>query len=139
MILHLGVIEQPYAEETVTTGDVAEILEDKYEVMGGFFYLHRDDINESLCNGLAGAVEALMSGVKIDPFGESMSKIQSDFKKYLEREEIVYTHSPGTVPTKAALLGQSKRKKHKYAKGERRPSFIDTGIYESSFIAWIEP
>lgn len=137
MILHLGVDELPYEESGVTTGDVAEILEDKYEVMEGFVYLHKDDIQEALVNGLGGAIENLMSGVKTDPFGEAMSTIETGFKQYLTREEIVYTHSPGKVPTMAALLGHTKRKKGKT--GNRRPSFIDTGIYQSSFKSWIEP
>ena len=44
VILHLGVIDVPYATEGTTTGDVAEILEAKYDVMGNFDALHHADI-----------------------------------------------------------------------------------------------
>ena len=39
------------------------------------------------------------------------------------------------VPTQAALEGKNSRLK--VERGERRPSFIDGGLFKSSFVAWI--
>nr|WP_245168508.1 hypothetical protein [Enterobacter roggenkampii] len=33
---HLGVIDVPYEDENTTTGDVAEYLEEKYQIMQTF-------------------------------------------------------------------------------------------------------
>jgi hypothetical protein len=38
----------------------------------------------------------------------------------------------------AALHGVSHRFKHPYARRARRPSFIDTGLYQNSFAAWVD-
>jgi hypothetical protein len=43
---------------------------------------------------------------------------------------------PG-VPTKASLDGVSHRFKNKRG-APGRPSFSDTGLYEDSFVAWID-
>lgn len=150
MQLHLGVIDIPYGEaETVeeayksghfsiqSTGFVAELLEEKYSVMDNFFYLHKDDIAFDMEKSLAGILEDMMMGTPhdADPFSSAMSKVEDQFKTYLDKEEIVATGQFG-VPTKAALEGRSIR--FKYKKGPRRPSFIDSGLYQANFKAWIE-
>ena len=136
MILHLGVIEQPYTDDpSVTTGDVAEILEANYGVMGAFVEMHEQDIADALTDSMQGALENLMAGASqsANPFGTAESAIVDQFKGFLEREEM--NGRPG-VPTKAALDGVNHRLK--IEKGSPRPSFIDTSLYEDSMVAWIE-
>ncbi|MFK2871852.1 hypothetical protein IR203_24655, partial [Salmonella enterica subsp. enterica serovar Weltevreden] len=41
---HLGVIDIPYEDENTTTGDVAEYLEEKYQIMQTFFDRYGNDI-----------------------------------------------------------------------------------------------
>lgn len=156
--LHLGVLDIPYADESykkmlgedaaknlkghnsvVTTGDVAEILEAKYGVLDGFLFLHLPDIAEDMAESVAGAIDSLMAGApvdKIDPFASGTSKIEEKMKDYLSKRETELAGLPG-VPTGAAQRGESKRfKRHS---GPPRPSFIDTGLYQSTLKAWVEP
>ncbi len=144
MRLVLGVVDLPYVEAKTpgqkgtptTTGKVAAILEAKYSVMGHFAELHAPEIAELLAISVQEALEALMMGApaSIDPFGAAMSETEQLFRTYLDDEEIAQTGQPG-VPTGAAKGGVSSR--FKSQKGGRRPSFIDTGLYQSSFKAWI--
>jgi len=160
--IHLGVIDIPYqnppsqkkipqakkgkANKPVhavkpteqTTGDVATWLENKYGVMERFVDLHQQDISHALEKSLAGALESLMMGAPatLSPLGSAMSEIETLFKfTYLDKEEIVKTGAPD-VPTEAALKGINHRLKKN--KGDRRPSFIDTGQYQSTMKAWTE-
>ena len=144
MILNLGVIDQIYGQAksqgypiNITTGGVAQLLEDEYGVMDGFVFLHQPEIAEDLAESVASALENMMAGAPpgLDPMGDAMGDIEKRFRQYLDNEEIVYTGATG-VPTKAALSGKSKR--FKRSRGPRRPSFIDTGLYEASFKAWID-
>jgi hypothetical protein len=161
--LCLGVIDLPYADEPApakrvakaragkqkpkvnksetagaqTTGDVAEILEAKYHIVEIFYETHEEDIGEMFAESLSGTLEALLMGAPatLNPFGEATSVIDSSFKDFLSNEEMASTGTPG-VPTKAALRGVNHRLKLK--SGPRRPSFIDTGQYQNSFISWVE-
>lgn len=164
MTLNLGVVDIPYgnvekpkkvaqakkgkaskpkgpAAGTQTTGDVAQWLENEYDVMQGFADLHDDDIAKLLENSIAGALESLIQGAppRLDIFGTATSAIETLFKfTYLDGEEIVKTGATG-VPTQAAKDGVNHRLKHPYAKANpRRPSFIDTGMYQQSFKAWVD-
>ena len=79
-----------------------------------------------------------MMGAPVDagsPFAAGESQIENRFKQFLSLREVEKLGIPG-VPTKAALAGVSHRFKGK--KGGRRPSFIDTGLYQASFKAWID-
>ncbi len=152
--LHLGVIDIPYANApkknqrragtagTQTTGDVAEWLEADYHVMEIFFEAHRDDIAVDLEDSLAGALESALMGAAnlgtFDPTGHAMSQIEDRFKNFLLSREIENIGVPG-VPTQAALQGINHRLRHPYRRSNpRRPSFIDTGLYESSFKSWMD-
>jgi hypothetical protein len=151
--LHLGVIDQPYREWKlnkagtrrvkgkilpITTFDVAKILEKKYEVMGTYYRVHQKDIADSLAKSVTGAIQALVVGQRIDPFGAATQKMQSGFKDFIASREAERVGIPGT-PTMAALLGVNHRLRHPYAAGNpRRPSFLDTGLYMSSFRAWVD-
>jgi hypothetical protein len=145
--LHLGVIDIPYKEESQTTGEVAEILEARYKVMESYFESHKLDIAKAMENSVAGALENLMLGGPVDasPFVAAESFIDADFRKFLSSSEIEKLGIPG-VPTQAALDGVSHRFKNpryvkvrgKKVKRPRRPSFIDTGLYQSSMKSWFK-
>jgi hypothetical protein len=132
--LHLGVIDIPYENENTTTGDVAEILEGKYRIMQTFFDRHGDEIAQLMSNDLAAGLENLLAGAPppSDPFAESMSQVHHLFVAFLDNAEMNGTEG---VPTARALEGISKRFKNK--KGEPRPSFIDTGMFQASMRAWV--
>lgn len=134
MILHLGVMDIPYEDDKVTTGDVAGYLEDRYKILQTFFDMYADTIADFMADSLAGQIENMMAGAppNNDPFSEAMSKTHDLFVKFLDNQEM--NGKPG-VPTKRALDGISKRFKMK--KGEPRPSFIDTGAYQASMRAWV--
>lgn len=159
--LHLGVIEVPYVDKEkpmstasrmkkglkrpehaneLTTGDVAEILEDQYHVKEIFYELHKEDIAKDLANSVAGALETIMMGgpQDVDPFGGATSKIDERFSDFLTNREMEQIGYKG-VPTLAAIEGVNHRLKHPYSrKNPRRPSFIDTGLYQASSKSWID-
>jgi hypothetical protein len=150
----MGVIDLPYANApqktkkgkrkkrqkgaTQTTGDVAEWLENKYHIMRIFFELHEKDIARLLEESMAGALENVLMGAPATPlpqaFAGAEQKINDMFQKFLDNKELERLGYSG-VPTRAALEGKSAR--FKSGKGPRRPSFIDTGLYESAFRAWM--
>jgi hypothetical protein len=158
-VLNLGVISQPYRTpgqrqhgktgkpgkkrkaqiSAITTYDVAKILEARYHVMEVFFEAHAEEIAEMMVKAYAGALEtALMRfQMPVDLAATGISQIKKAFNSFLDQGEMEQMGIPG-VPTLAALHGVSHRFKHPYARRAARPSFIDTGLYESSFIAWVE-
>lgn len=144
MQLHLGVLDIPYHNEpgrnapSQTTGDVAEILEHKYAIMEDFVRVHEDDIAKAMEQSLGDAFELLLKNAPPEPLTAGMSIIETAFRQFLLTQEVERIGIPGT-PTKAALKGVNHRKRHPYAKSNpRRPSFIDTGTYETSFRAWVD-
>ncbi|EAM2006253.1 hypothetical protein EA132_24245, partial [Salmonella enterica subsp. enterica serovar Give] len=74
---HLGVIDVPYEDENTTTGDVAEYLEEKYQIMQTFFDRYSNDIADLMTNDMAASLENMMAGAPParDPLAESMSRI----------------------------------------------------------------
>jgi hypothetical protein len=136
-VIHLGVTDVTYATGAKTTGDVAEILEDKYHIMQVFYEQHKEDVAEDLEQSLSGAMESMMAGAPPSnrPFGSAEAAIEERFKRFLSEAEMDALGYPG-VPTAAALAGVSHRFKTK--KGSPRPSFIDTGLFQSSFVVWID-
>lgn len=157
MKLHLGIIDVPYVgRETAaqmrrrvkkgehppagakTTGDVAEILEARYHIMEIFYEVHKAEIIGALEESVSGAIENLIAGAPINmaATGEGESKIKDLFSKFLSEKEMDRLGYPG-VPTEAAKRGVN----HRFKKGKgpkNRPSFIDTGLYETSFRAWVD-
>ena len=164
MKLHLGVIDIPYtsydggkkaanpkrrgkkaaaapvkgAARTVSTAQVARWLEDRYHVME-VFYEADGGLADLLTEAVRDAMEDVLMGAPptATPWLAGTSEIQARFKAFLSNRVIETMGIPG-VPTKAALAGYSSRRKKNMAKGKRRPSFIDTGLYQSSFTAWVE-
>ena len=161
--LHLGVIDIPYAGPgystpsttrksrpskrprarggpiSISTGDVAEILEAEYHIMETFYELHEAMIAQEATDSVQDAIDALVMGAPhtLDPFGSVMQTIEARFKQFLSLREMDRLGIPG-VPTKAAQMGVSHRFKHPYARRAERPSFIDTGQYQASFKAWVD-
>jgi hypothetical protein len=145
MILHLGVLDIAYNEPpskgkagssgVQTTGDVATWLENKYGVMAFFVEKHQEDIADAMADAVAGAFETLQMGgpPSSDLYGSGTNAIEALFKNFLTMREM--DGQPG-VPTLAALKGRSKR--FAGGRGPVRPSFIDTGLYQDSFKAWVD-
>jgi len=139
MKLCLGVFETSEPNGTGTF-EVASILEDRYKLFSSFAEYEMDNIAKYLEESVLGALEAAKVGVSIDPFASATQKIEADYKDFLDsRTAEEFASSPSAkypVPTKAALAGKSSR--FKGGKGSRRPSFVDSGIQEASFRAWVE-
>lgn len=134
MKLRLGVVDVPYADtgHATTTGDVAGFLENEYHVMQTFVDMHESGIESAIEGALSGALDDLLRGKPLSAniLASAEQDIQSEFRKFLTNEEMAGKKG---IPTKAALEGRSKR--FKRLRGPRRPSFIDTGMYEKSFTA----
>jgi hypothetical protein len=121
-----------------TTGDVAQILEARYGIMRTFFDMNRDDIVRAVERSMVGSVINIVNGQPgpIAPEAQAMSDIETAFKQSLSNR--AYDGAIKNVPTQAAERGVSHRFKKPYARRASRPSFIDTGLYQSSFTAWTE-
>lgn len=159
---HLGVVDIPYSQAlaaqarrttrwrqgkrpwqamngTQTTGDVAEILEARYGVMAAFYELHGQDIADEVTEVMKGKLESLMMGSpppnRLFEEGD-LSGVEEMFRSMLDRQELD-GRLPG-VPTGASLRGVNHRMMNPYARRGARPSFIDTGLYQASFRAWVD-
>jgi hypothetical protein len=134
---------QPYRArdkkaQAITTGDVAEILEAKYELIGTYYRVHEKDVAAAIEDSLSGALESLLMGRVVNPWGSATQKIQQGFRDFISSMESERVGIPGT-PTKAALMGVNHRLKHPYKKSNpRRPSFRDTGLLMNSFRSWVD-
>lgn len=152
MILHLGVLDIPYAQApkryrrrnkvaagTQTTGDVATWLENRYGVMQAFANRYEDKIGQAVEQSVLGAVDSLLMGAPatLNAFGAATSQIEDDFKQFLSSKEVETIGIPG-LPSEAALRGVNHRMKRPYVKRAPRPSLIDTGLYSASFKAWVD-
>ena len=120
-----------------TTGEVAEILEDKYHVMEHYVHDSMPYIQRCLIESLEGSIVNLSIGLGVPatPFEGANDLIAQNFRDFLDRSVIETMGIPG-VPTQAAKDGVNHRLKLK--KGNRRPSFIDTGLYQTSAKVWTE-
>ena len=143
LTLHLGVLVQPYRARNrratgLTTGDVAGFLEAKYGLMAAFYRVHESMVAKAIERSLDGAMEALLMGQRVDPWGRGMQAIEAKFKDFIASKQAERVGIPGT-PTKAALMGVNHRLAHPYRKSNpRRPSFRDTGLFMDSFKAWVD-
>jgi len=147
MRLHLGVVDLPYnlpggrgrrrrgRASRTSTGDVAGFLEKRYGVMETFFAAHSKDVVQAMEGSLSGTLENLLLGAPTAgaSFGAATADIERQFRQFLTNREM--DGLPG-VPTQAALQGVNRRLKVR--RGAMRPSFIDTGLYQQSFTAWVD-
>ena len=143
----LGVVDIPYVNAPgkrkkisaglQTTGQIAQILEDKYGIMQHFVDAHGDEIIADLENGLGGALETLLMGgtPNDDLYAAAAAKIEERFRLFIDSKEMDRMGVPG-VPTKASLIGIRSRFKNRRDPG--RPSFDDTGLFSNSFKFWSE-
>ncbi|WP_321943139.1 hypothetical protein [Paraburkholderia tropica] len=125
-----------------TTGGVAELLEHNYSVMGAFAKAHAQDIERAIIKSLEGQIVNLSLGAPVldsgAAFAEACESIAQDFRDFLDKSEIEQMGIPG-VPTQAAKDGVNHRLKNPYSKDNpRRPSFVDTGLYQTTMRAWTE-
>lgn len=130
-------VKRRAAHGTQTTGDVAQILEDRYGVMSAFVRIQMPAITGSLEESLGGALESFMMGASPshNPYGTFESEAATMFKTFLAENEFAYAGMPG-VPTQAALRGVNHRLK--ITRGPERPSFVDTGLFGQSFQAHVK-
>lgn len=164
-ILNLGVIDQPYMTppgqmkapkhparaakkvrgrrgggggSLITTGDVATILEEKYHILEHFMALHGQEVADDIAGSVKNAIESIFQGapLTLDPFGGATSKIEDRMKQMLSLKELDAIGYPG-IPTHAAQMGYSKRFKQPRKRRQPRPSFIDTGLMQASYKAWV--
>ena len=137
--LHFGIHEAPYEYgKARTTHEVAEILEARYHVIERFVADSAPDIRALILEQSARHAQQIMKGRK--PQHKAMTdKIRLMFRSYILRRAL---DGHGTarfpIPTGASLRGVNHRLKHPYARRASRPSFFDTGLYVSSFRAWID-
>lgn len=166
MKLHLGVLDQPYSSDASpsktraqvrqskrndiraafgaqeyhgTTGDVAEIIEEKYHVLEHFWEAHGQEAADALAEAMSDFLDdrAAGSGRNAPTFTAAESTIQAAFVKFIDSKEMDDLGYPG-IPTAAAQRGVNHRMLHPFAKRGPRPSFRDTGLYESAMRAWFE-
>ena len=121
-----------------TTGDIAQILEAKYHIMQTFYDMNKTDIASALEKSMVGSIINMVNGqpAPVMADAQAMSDIETAFKQALSMRAFDGV-IPG-VPTQASLGGRSSRFKRPGAKRGARPSFINTGLYQSSFTAWTE-
>ena len=154
--LHLGVIDVPEIEGTTYT--VGKQLEERYGLFSMFYNAHQQDIADALAKDVAIGFDMMEKGLSVsvkEVFAVSGQKITDkmhDFLTTQEIERVSEKYGEYGIPTKAALEGINTRtvngktptkirKGQKFKKvvtGVRRPSFIDTGIFEASLKGWVE-
>jgi hypothetical protein len=137
MKVNLGVIDIPYdyGVAPATTHQVAEDLEEQYKLFTNFYYEHQEEILREIHETInLQLVNHINYGVPFDESVIILSEVVKAFSLFIEREEMAGLDVNG-VPTLAALEGINSRLKIHH--GPRRPSFIDGGLFLSSFNAWI--
>jgi hypothetical protein len=147
----LGVVDVP-EPNGISSYELGKILEEKYTLFSAFVELHNKEIADQISESLAGAMETYLATGHLpkNPFDSAGQELTLSLKKYIYTEELAGV--VGGVPTQAALEGITTRtmngktpkkvkagQKFKRVKtGVRRPSFIDSGIFEASTKVWIE-
>ncbi len=155
MKFHLGIIDHPYSLPSTkrrgkrsragtSTAQVAVILENRYHIIETFWNTNEPQLIGFLETSMKASLEAVMMGkpatIGAQPFASGMSRITERFKSWIsdaaggyptEAEQVI-----SGAPTLAALAGVNTRLRKK--RGPRRPSFVDTGLYQSSFTMWAD-
>lgn len=133
MLLNLGITDIPYAEGGKSTGDVAEILEEKFHVMEIFSEKKGGEIAFLLADSLAGSIETVaMGGTVTDPFAGAMQKIEERFREFITLGE----HGIHLKKMDAPKTGA--RFKRQYRKAKASTAFVDSGNYRRNFKSWVE-
>lgn len=139
MKLNLGVLDVAYTDSngSTTTGDVAGYLEDRYHVMRIFLELNEGFIHERIVNNVAGAIESIAQGNRVPKLDlrPAMDEIQERFRDALDSGEL-HQVLPKSQQVSDETLKTSARKKA-IKQDESRQAFIDSGLYQASFRAWV--
>lgn len=157
MKLHLGVIETAEPEEGETTYTVGKTLERTYGLFSLMANNYETFIADTIGEDAAQGLEDIMNGQSVSVekvfarSGQEITTKMHDFITTQEVERVAAKYGEQGIPTQAALDGLSLRtargktisrvrkgNKFKVVKGARRPSFIYSGIFEKSLIAWVE-
>jgi hypothetical protein len=143
--LFLGVENLAYSDPDVkgvtTTGEVADILEKKYNVMDVFFELYGKKIADDIAKSMIDDMDALMHGEMVStvPMAGAMQKIEHSFRNYLDADEWQQTTGQAIAAAQNGVSHRFKSVRGVAAKQRGpRPAFIDTGLYQSSFRAWVK-
>lgn len=139
MKLVFGVWNLPYGIGGVTTGQVANWLEfgtkrmGPYHIMQTFVDRNAGMIQKEVAEELK---DILMRqrGMRSE---QPMDAISTALKQAISNRAFDGTQG-NKIPTKAALSGKTSRFKKGKKRGER-PSFIDTGKYQSSIRVVLKP
>ena len=143
-VLHLGVVDVAYSDpnkqDLTTTGEIAEILEKNFEVIGTFYEIYGQKIADIMADSMSKELAAMAKGEPLggQPIETAMQKIEALFRSYLDNHEWEQTTG---ITIAAAHQGISHRFKDVMNdKGERgkRPAFVDTGLYQASFRTWLD-
>lgn len=118
-----------------TTFEVAEDLERRYGIMKTFYAVHRKEVQREVVKILTNQLADVIQFGAPMPDEMLLSNTMSRFQLFLTTHEVERQGIPGT-PTLAAIEGINSR--FKTRKDPGRPSFIDGGLYENSFQAWVE-
>lgn len=121
-----------------TTVQVAKDLEQRYHIVETFYAIEEKSITKMLEEAFAEELEDVK--IMARPSAKSISdavtdKIEAKFRRSLTSR--AYDGVIPGVPTLASLRGVSHLRQHPYAARAPRPSFIDTGLYQRTFRAWV--
>ena len=137
--LHLGVVDVGYSDKSgKTTGEVAEILENKYHVVESFLKVNESFIKDSVANEIQGRIESILQGAPVTPKGSAIpyAKIDEKFRDFLDSGQMRKI-LPASMQVKAAEQGVSHRMKNPTSRTNKpRQPFIDTSLYQASFRSW---
>jgi hypothetical protein len=124
-----------------STGQVSKELEERYKIVEEFWNLEEGNFVELLEETFAEDLEEVMQkkltkrtrGISV----KETDQIEQKFRQNLSSRR--YDGLISGVPTLAAQRGVSHMRPQPYSrKNPPRPSFIDTGMYQRSFRAWVE-
>lgn len=112
--LNVGVVDLPHGDDGLTTGDLAEILEAKYDLFRGFVEDNLDKIADQMADALDGALNNMLNGAAVpeNPYAEAMEWVGARFREFINSGEVERLGLIG-VPTEAALKGVNHRLKIK--------------------------
>lgn len=123
------------------TGMVASILEAKYGIMQAWWDNRKQSvIIPAIEHSVKGALINIWNGQPGEVRLESAAilRLTEDFQDSLSMRKYDAWIGKPRVPTKAAEGAVSYRfKSGRNPKGER-PSFVNTGLYQSSFVMWMD-
>ena len=134
----LSQVQQAYGGG-LTTADVANQIESKYQLVETFYKLEEDKFFIPLLeDDYAEALRIEMSGLQVGAWvsTKTTDKIRNKFRRNLMTRR--YDGLIKGVPTRSSARGISHLRRKPGASTGSRPSFVNTGLYMRSFVAWEE-